>query len=147
MHFGSLWCIVENLPSPWPLHILLWLHLIQRWIFVTYSNLKHIILSCYSNHFSVFLCIWCNLIHKCTLGAIPWLLHQVLWLPFLLSVHLLYNGSHRSIRQIQNTFLCHGTVTIWCLFYYFAALYAQPHNPSMSCSDFCPTSRAHLIRR
>ena len=87
----------------------------------------------------------------CTSCATPQSFHDLYWLlsPFMCPSnpeidHISHSG------QIQNTALsCYGDHfgPIWSILVHFSATHVQPHNPSMTCTDFYPLSSVHLIQK
>ena len=111
-------------------------HLIQKWISVTWPNLKCFVLSCYGDHFSAF---WCILMHLDALALTA--------IPFQVSIYS-RNGSLRTnSKHFAPSWYNDYFGVFWCILLHFARPFTQLDDSSMTCSDCYTLSSAKLIQK
>ena len=120
-------------------HPLLSVHLIQKWISVTWLNLKCVVLSCWGDHFCAFLCIkvhfdafGCTCSDSYPLSGV----HS-----FQKLITLVTHDKFKTLCSVMVKWL------FWWILLHFARLYAHPDDSSMTCSDCYPLSSADLFQK
>ena len=147
VNFGAFWCI--PCATAWPLNDFLWLLYPSKCPFmddISDSGQIWNTLLCHAMDtiLVLFGAFWCILVHiMCNPMTPPWLAltpppFQVSITPFTPDMdHLSHSG------QIQNTYLCHGTVTI--LVYFGPFWCASWATPQPLCIEFSSSHQKHVF--
>ena len=121
VHFDAFWW--TSCTTQWPLHF------IQKWISITWPNLKCVVLSCYGDHFSAFLYI---LVHFDAFGCIC-------SYSYLLSGIHLFQKWITLVTQDKFEMLCSVMVQwpFWCILVHFGPFwYTSWATPPPLCIEF-----------